>query len=294
MPGIDLHTHLAPTVDDRVGPADLYRPDKLLAHLDAAGLDEAVVSIPPPFYRQNLASEAATAWARAVNDGLLAVTDAHERFTPLAYLPLDDPGAALKEYLRLREDTRWGGVTAAAGGSSVSLADDRLDPLWDALNRDARTVFLHPGSSPDNRLAPFYLANLLGNPVETTLAAAELVFGDVLVRYPAVRVILAHCGGLLPAVVGRWQRGVDTARPGIPPLSEPPRVAVRRFYVDCLAHDPAVVDLAASVFGEDKVVLGSDWPFPMGTNDPVDLVAHRGEDFATATAIENACTALGR
>ncbi len=295
MPGIDMHTHLAPLVDwDRTGPEALYHPDKLIAYLDAAGLDESVVSIPPPFYRQELGRDESIPWTRAVNDGLLAVTDAHERLTPLVYLPLNHPDLALDEYRRLREDTRWAGFTAAAGGGSLSLADGRVAPLWEVLDQDSRLVFLHPGSSPDARLNQFYLGNLLGNPAETALAAAELVFGDILARFPGLRFVLAHCGGLLPAVVGRWQRGVDTNRPGVPPLTEPPRLAVRRFYVDCLAHDPAVVDLATTVFGEDRLLLGSDWPFPMGTNDPAGLVTHLGEAAVCRASTWNARAALGR
>ncbi|MET7972461.1 hypothetical protein ABZW44_05105 [Streptomyces mirabilis] len=81
------------------------------------------------------------------------------------------------------------------------------------------------------------------------MATAEPVFGDVLARRPSLRVVLVHCGGLVPAVVARWQHGVDTGRPGLEPLTESPRQPVRRLYVGCLAHDPAVVDLSALPFG---------------------------------------------
>ncbi|HWH21615.1 MAG TPA: amidohydrolase family protein, partial [Solirubrobacterales bacterium] len=87
--------------------------------------------------------------------------------------------------------------------------------------------------------------------------------------------------------------GVATDRPGLEPLTEPPSTAVRRFFVDCLVHDPGAVDRAIDVFGEDKIVLGSDWPFPMGTKDPTSLIAHRGDAFVNRAATENARTALG-
>ncbi|WP_128377188.1 amidohydrolase family protein [Streptomyces cavernae] len=308
MPGIDLHTHLAPDLGEHarntdglvlidghpVGPPDLHRPDRLVEYLDAADLDEAVVTIPPPFFRQDLDEDTARDWVRSVNDGLLSALDRHDRLTPLAYLPLEHPGLALDEYARIRDDERWAGLTAAAGGGSYSLADPALTPLWKALDADDRTLLLHPGTAPDPRLTPFYLANLLGNPGETALAAAQLVFGDVLATHPRLRFVLVHCGGLLPAVVGRWQRGADTHRPGVPDLTESPRTAVRRFYVDCLAHDPAVVDLAVTTFGADHIVLGSDWPFPMGTRDPRSLVAHRGEAFIRSSELRTAKEALGR
>ena len=314
MPGIDFHTHLAPApsafdalpgvetaADGRLaldglplGPPRLYARDALLAALDAADLDEAVVSVPPPFFRQTLEAPDAAAWTRALNLGLMAQTVERPRLLPLAYLPLEHPELALEEYRRCREERGWAGVVASAGGGSVSLADPRLEPLWRELDADARLLLLHPGSSPDARLEDFYFANLLGNPVETAVAAAQLVFGEVLARHPRMRVLLVHCGGCVPSLVGRWDRGLATSRPGVQEGMEPPSTAVRRLWVDCLAHDPALVDRAAEVFGEDKLVLGSDWPFPMGMEDPTDAVAHRDAAFARRVAVENAEVALGR
>ncbi|WP_211231802.1 amidohydrolase family protein [Amycolatopsis balhimycina] len=129
-------------------------------------------------------------------------------------------------------------------------------------------------------------------PVETAVAAAQLVFGDVLATHPGLRVLLVHCGGAVPTVAGRWQRGVDTARPDVAPLAEGPLAALRRVFVDCLAHDPALVDQAVAVFGEDRMVLGSDWPFAMGTDDPRGQVSHRGEEFVRQVASVNAASAL--
>jgi aminocarboxymuconate-semialdehyde decarboxylase len=87
------------------------------------------------------------------------------------------------------------GVTACVGGGSVSQADAALDPPWSALDADARLLALHPGRSTDPRLDVCYLHNLLGNPIETAIGAAQLVFGGVLAAHPAVRVLLMHCGG---------------------------------------------------------------------------------------------------
>jgi aminocarboxymuconate-semialdehyde decarboxylase len=291
---VDFHTHLAPFAHDEVkGPPGLLRPELLLDFLDEQGLDRAVVSIPPPFFRQEQDADAAAGWVRAVNVGLAKVAGAHEELLPLAYLPLEHPDLAIAEQRRLREEGGWVGYCASAGGRSVSLADKSLASLWRALDEDAALLLLHPGTSPDERLEEFYLHNLLGNPVETAVAAAQLVFGDVLPTHPRMRVLLVHCGGCVPDLVPRWDHGVATDRPGLKPLTEPPSAAVRRFFVDCLVHDPGAVDRAIEVFGEDKLVLGSDWPFPMGTKDPASLIAHRGPAFVTRAAVENARTALG-
>ena len=291
-PVVDVHVHLAPLLADdalpsgvaraegrlvldghRVGPPALYDTEKLLKWLDGTGVDTAWVSPPPPFFRQQLGAGAAN-WATSLNEGILARVAGHERLAALAYLPLDQPVAALAEVARLSDVPGFVGWAAAAGGRSLALDDAQLGPLWSAVESSGRPILLHPGSTPDSRLVPHYLSNLLGNPVETTVAAAQLVFGDVLGRHPGLRVVLVHCGGAVPALAGRWQQGLDTARPGVGPLTLAPRDAVRRFWVDALAHDPALVDLARAVIGPDKVVLGSDWPFPMGLTDPVGALGH--------------------
>lgn len=312
--GIDLHTHLAPTLGQtkpyphgvvtedgrllidgkRIGPDSLYRPQSLIDYLDQAELDTAIVTLPPPFYRQHLPKQQAAQWVRAVNDGMLATVEAQPRLRALAYLPLEHPDVAILEYERIRTTNTWAGLTACAGGASASQADPALAPLWSALDADARLLALHPGRSTDPRLDVYYLHNLLGNPIETAIAAAQLVFGGVLAAHPAMRVLLMHCGGAVPAVVGRWQRGTETSRPGVPHDIEPPARACRRLYVDCLAYDPAVLRLAVDVFGADRIVVGSDWPFPMHSSTPRDLLSQAcDEPFVHRAAIDNALAALG-
>ena len=309
MTRTDIHVHVAPVLDGetaatlsgasvdsdgriqiaghQIGPAKLYDVPALEAYLTAAGLDHAIVSLPPPFYRQQLPVDEARAWVRAVNDGILARIGDHPALTALAYLPLEHPELAVEEYQRTRSEKRFVGATAAAGGRSALGTDPRLVPLWEALDADGAALLLHPGTSPDHRLDDFYLANLLGNPSETTVSVAHLALGGVLQRYPDMKVVLVHCGGTLPAIVGRWERGAETHRPGLEDLAESPRESIRRLYADCLAHDPAVVDLAASIFGEEHVLLGSDWPFPMGTDDPIALVQHRDGEFVERVATDN-------
>ncbi|GAA1649575.1 amidohydrolase family protein [Georgenia ruanii] len=311
MTRTDIHTHLVPVPaadvlaaaglraaggrlaagEHIIGPPSLYAPERLVEWLARAGLERALVSVPPPLYRQHLAREQAERWVRALNDGLRELTRAHQALVPLAYLPLEHPDLALAELGRLGETSV--GFTASAGGRSVSLADDRLAPLWDGLVALDAPLVLHPGASPDERLEELYLGNLLGNPVETGLAAAQLLLGGVLERHPRLRVALVHCGGVLPAVLGRYQRGLDTDRPGVPRRDADLRGEAARLWVDCLAHDAGALDLAVDVVGEEHLLVGSDWPFPMGTDDPLALLAHRGPGVADRVAADNAAAFLG-
>ncbi len=246
-----------------VGLAALYDARQLQRSLDERGVDVGCVSIPPPLYRQTLSAGPARIWTQAVNDALGELARASGgRLRSLAHLPIEHPGIALSE-ARARDGRDWVGFAIASHAPRVGLADPELRPLWEALDERGGFVFVHPGTPEDERLVRWYLTNLLGNPYETGLAAAELVFGDVLVSFGRIRFCLAHAGGVTAALAGRWQRGFDTQRPGLP-LEHAPRTLLRKLYVDCVAFSDLYLELAAEVFGAEHVLLGSDWPFPMG------------------------------
>jgi aminocarboxymuconate-semialdehyde decarboxylase len=171
--------------------------------------------------------------------------------------------------LDLEASGRFAGFALAAGGHpAIEYSRSEHQPLWEALDRRTSFVFVHPGACRDERLSRFYLENLVGNPYETAVAAAHLVMAGVPSRYPAIRFCLAHAGGMFTSIVGRLQKGLDTSRPDVDPSMEPPLQAARRFYVDGIAHHPTTLRAARDLFGEDKVLFGSDWPFPMGLQKP--------------------------
>ena len=169
-------------------------------------------------------------------------------------------------YLPIEVATELAGEGVFSGFALGTPSYEGLDAVWHVLHSVEAFTLIHPGHSDDKRLESFYLTNLLGNPYETGLAAASLVFADVPGRFPGIRFCLCHGGGVTAALAGRWQRGIDTARPGIDPPSLPVADALRRFYVDDLVHDDAVLELLGSIFGADRVLAGSDWPFPMGSD----------------------------
>ncbi len=296
---IDVHVHLAPVdvsnepASAAPGPPALYDAARLEAWLAEHRIDQGWVSAPPPFYRAPRAAKTAvgptadevTAWALALDTGMAARIADSPRLRLLTYLPLDYPEAALRLLDSPATDrVVHAGWCAAAGGGSLALDDPRLATVWERVAASGRPLLLHPGESPDPRLRRHYLTNLLGNPHETALAVAELVFGGVLTRHPELRLVLAHCGGTVAAVVGRWTRGVVTARPGVSPDLEEPTAAVRRLWVDSLGHSPGLLRLATETFGPEHVVLGSDYPFPMGADSPWDSLAWLPSDQQLAIA----------
>ncbi|MFV0253467.1 MAG: amidohydrolase family protein [Beutenbergiaceae bacterium] len=303
----DIHTHLIPSIapdlaavagldatehglvadGHTIGPPALYRPAQLRDWLRHAGLARALVSVPPPLYRQELRHREAHLWVSGLNDALRADLAGSTRLIPLGYLPLEHPAEALAEATRLI-DAATVGFAAAAGGRSRPLDDPELVPLWQLLQDTGRPLLLHPGASPDARLAAHYLHNLLGNPVETTLAAAQMLLGGVLTQFPGLRVALAHCGGVLTAVLGRWQRGVDTHRPGLRLPAHALRAQAQSLWLDSLAHDHRQIDAAIEIVGPEHLLVGSDWPFPMGDSDPLATLRNLGAPMVEQIAVRNA------
>jgi aminocarboxymuconate-semialdehyde decarboxylase len=236
---------------------------KLVDRVQSDDLDGAIVSVPPPLFRPDLNPQDRRDYAQLVNEGLYeACRDQPEALRPLAYLPVEAPEVAASIASAL--DARWAGVVMGTETVDLSYASAEFDPLWRILSDRKLPLFIHPGSTPDKRLDPFYLSNLLGNPVETTIAASNLIFAGVMQRFPDLKVILAHGGGCIAALCGRWQRGTATKRPGLPTLALSPTEAVRRFYVDSLVHSTVFLDTIIRVIGKSRILLGSDWPFPMG------------------------------
>jgi len=293
--GWDVHTHIIPPAVIAAGEKGLYgmhtepetlhicthgvplhslsKIDALVDRVKSDGLDGAIVSVPPPLFRPDLNTTDRTSYTQLVNDSLLSACRAHQPLLrPFAYLPVEDPELAANVASRL--DHNWAGAVAGTELGVLSYASGRYDALWRALSDAKLPLFIHPGSSPDRRLDPFYLSKLLGNPVETTIAAANLIFAGVMHRFPHLKVILAHGGGCVAALCGRWQQGAVTNRPGIPKLALQPLDAVRRFYVDSMAHSPAYLTAIIDIIGSDRILLGSDWPFPMGASSAEHDLAH--------------------
>lgn len=289
---LDVHAHLVPAnlealaeiqgvrwdaerqllnVDGRtVGVPSLYQPRSLIRWMDEHEVRKAWISIPPPLYRQQLDAGAARKWTGYLNDGLARICADHpDRLAPLFHLPVEHPGLAAElAATRIAETDPCGFAMAAGGPATPVYSDAVLDPLWARLAAARCFVFVHPGACCDGRLKAFYLENLIGNPYETAVAASHLMFGRVCERFPGIRFCLAHGGGATALLAGRLQHGFATARAGIDTSTEPPQTTLRRFYADCVVHDNAGLAFVAHAFGEDRILFGSDWPFPMGVLEP--------------------------
>jgi aminocarboxymuconate-semialdehyde decarboxylase len=289
---LDVHAHLAPVLADRLGAIagvdwsedagaltidgytlaakSVYRPEALLAWMDEHRVDRAWISIPPPLYRLGLDEAAMRTWTHYANDGLdMLAAKRPDRLAPLYHLPVTHPALAAEVVAaRAKSGKARFAMPAGSQDHKVILSDPAYAPLWTALNEARAFLFLHPCKGCDPRYEPFYLHNLLGSPMETALAAAHLAMSGVPERHPDMTICLAHGGGAAAAVAGRLERGQITGRPGADTGAERPRVAFKRFCVDCIVHDADALRLAAAMHGQERVLFGSDWPFSMGLPDP--------------------------
>lgn len=299
MIALDVHVHLIPAghldgadgvawaprtldlhIDGKpVMPKELFEPMQLVAWMEDHGIDRAWISVPPLVYRQKLDAASSRDWTARLNAGLAAIAaDYPGRLDPLYHLPAEHPNVAAE----IARDLRAPRYAMCAGGETdIVLSNPGYVPLWEELDAAKAFVFLHPGRCCDGRMRRFYLENLLGNPHETSVAVAHLVFGGVVERYPRIRFCLAHGGGTVPMAAGRWQHGFNVALPELKSMrGDGPLPLLRRFYADCLTHGNEALACSAGLFGPEHLLFGSDWPFAMGIADPQAYLTNLGGGLA--------------
>jgi len=313
QPTIDIHAHIltedtirflqreAPKVapklsdvDDRFGTLDVaghgYRNfprggwdlERRLQDMAATTVDIQVLSVCPQTFLYAQPAELTAAFARIQNEQLAKLVKARpDRFLAIATLPMQSPKHAADE---LRHAMRVLGLRGAQIGSNIAgknLDDPELDPVWSTAAELGAFILVHPiNVAGADRLSSYYLTNLIGNPLDTTIAAASLVFGGVLERHPTLKICLAHGGGFVPYQAGRFLHGWHVRTEPKRNLSISPTDSLQRFYFDTIVHSREALEFLVGSTGAARVMLGSDYPFDMGTPDGVSQV--RGLSIAAA------------
>ena len=256
--------------------------DRRLRDMAAAEVDVQVLSVCPQTFLYAQPPELAAAFARIQNEQLAKLVGAQpDRFLAIATLPLQAPRLAADE---LRHAMRVLGLRGVQIGSNVAgknLDDPELEPVWATAAELGAFILLHPiNVAGADRLSSYYLGNLIGNPLDTTIAAASLVFGGVLERHPSLKICLAHGGGFVPYQAGRFLHGWNVRAEPKRKLAKPPTESLARFYFDTIVHSKEVLEFLVGNAGADRVLLGSDYPFDMGMPDGVPQV--RGSSIPAA------------
>ncbi len=249
--------------------------DTRLREMDALGVDMHVLSVLPTLFVNQLDPRDALEACRQINDAFAeAVSARPDRFVAIANLPMQDPGAAARELERTVKDLGFRGAEICTNIDGTNLDDRGLAPFYAKMLELDVPVFLHPSNVlGQDRLASYHLGNLIGNPTDTAVAAASLIFGGVLKEMPGLKFYLAHAGGSCPYLRGRWEHGWRVRPEAKINIQRPPSEYLRLLYFDSLAHSVAALNYLVETVGPERVMLGSDYPADMNDLDPVKTVA---------------------
>jgi aminocarboxymuconate-semialdehyde decarboxylase len=252
-------------------PRGAWDLDRRLQDMAASKVDVQVLSVSPQTFSYAQPPAVATAFARIQNEQLAKQVKARpDRFIAIATLPMQAPKQAADE---LRHAVRVLGLAGAQIGSNIAgrnLDAPELEPVWATAAELGAFILLHPiNVAGMDRLGSYYLNNLVGNPLDTTIAAACLVFSGVLERYPSLKICLAHGGGFVPYQAGRFIHGWQVRTEPKKKLAKPPTDSLRRFYFDTIVHSAEALEFLVGSAGAGRVLLGSDYPFDMGMPDGV-------------------------
>jgi aminocarboxymuconate-semialdehyde decarboxylase len=210
------------------------------------------------------------ALSQAYNDAASAAHLRHpDKFAGLAMLPMQAPDLALKELERCSKLPGIRGLYVATNINGADLDEKRFWEVYAKTEELGWTMYLHPVDTIGReRTTRYYLKNLLGNPYDTGVAAASLIFGGVMDAFPRLEVNLPHAGGTFPWLIGRLDHGTKV-RPELKHMKRKPSEYLRRFSYDTIGHDDRINANLVRLVGADRVLLGTDYCFDMGLTDPV-------------------------
>jgi aminocarboxymuconate-semialdehyde decarboxylase len=299
---IDIHTHVLadatvklmqkeiPSLGLKMAPYDAdnavcevsgvaYRPfprgghdiERRFKDMDAAEVDVHLLSVAPQTWLYGQEAAVGIAGATIQNDEIARLVKQHpDRFDGIATLPMQAPDKAAEE---LRRAMRKLGLHGAMIGSNIggkNLDDPSFEPLWAVAEELDAFMMIHPGNvAGADRLRSYYLGNLIGNPLDTTIAGACLIFGGVLERHPKLNFIMSHGGGFIPYQGGRWVHGWEVRPEPKVNVKHSPAPYLDRFLYDTIVHAKAPLEFLISSVGANRVFLGSDYPYDMGTGECV-------------------------
>jgi aminocarboxymuconate-semialdehyde decarboxylase len=252
------------------------------------GLDMQLVMPPPNQCFYTVPLDISVKASRMVNDGLAEyVARKPDRFVALGTVPLIDGGEAAAELERCMKTLGMKGVEILTNVDGREISEPAYAPFWKKAEELGALVIIHPNGFTDaKRFTRFYFNNVIGNPLETTIALHYLIFDGVLERHPTLKILAVHGGGYLPAYSGRIDHAWGARSDSHGNLAQPPTSYLKKIYFDTVVFTPHQLAELVRLFGADHVIMGTDYPFDMADYDPIGHVASvDGFDAATIAAL---------
>lgn len=304
---IDVHTHLSvpdgaalakPHFQPEMDPRTFFSPEESLRYnnelrsqphikakfeeaearlvdMDLQGVDLQLLSVPPPEYFYWLEPELAVRASRIQHERFAEVVAAHpRRFAAVANIPMAHPDVAVEVLTEAKRDFGFNGFEMNADVLGEDLDDRRFDPIWEKAVELDMTVIMHPqGFTHGQRMDDYYLINVVCMPLASTVAVSRMILGGVWQRFPDLRMVVVHGGGYLPFYFARTDHAYHVRPELRRHIDRLPSDYLRKLYFDTTVFEPKMVEYLVDQFGDDRVLMGTDYPFDMGPTDPLAFVA---------------------
>lgn len=272
--------------------------DRRLRDPDRMGIDIQVVAPAPGQNYYTVDARIAEQAHRLANDGVAEFCSRRpDRFVGLGVVTLQEPEIAVRELDYVMNDLKLKGVEILTNVDGQELSDEKFRPFFAHAEQLGAFIMMHPnGFTHGDRLTHYYLNNVLGNPLETTLALHNLIFSGTLARFPELKLMAVHGGGYLPGYSGRIDHAWGARKDSHADLPLPPTTYLRQVYLDTVVFSYHQLAYLIDVFGPDRIVMGTDYPFDMAEYNPVGHIAGvQGMDELTLAQIAggNAIRVLG-
>ena len=253
----------------------IYSIDRRLRDMRDQRVDMHALSVPPFCFFYGYDAAQGLELCRRMNNALAETVQRHpDHFVALANLPMQAPEEAARELERSVKELGLRGAEICSNINGRNLDEKSLAPFYAKLHELDVPVFIHPTNVLGlDRLGRYYLQNFIGNPTDSAVAAASLIFGGVLKEFPRLKFYLAHGGGSCPYIRGRWEHGWRVRPEAKVQIDRPSSEYFKLLYFDSLAHFGPALNFLVETVGPERVMLGTDYPFDMGDTDPVKTIA---------------------
>ena len=253
--------------------AHLTGVEQRLIDMDKMMVDVMAVSCSPSQFYYTVDPSLGLESSQVINDGIVSMTKDHpKRFVGLGTVPLQDTELAIKELKRCVNELGFRGIQIGARVRNEELSTPRLDPFWAACQDLDIVIFIHPNSFVSDRLSPHHFKNIIGNPLDTTVAMHYLIFDGVMERFPKLKFYLAHGGAFASHYSARMDHAYGARSDCRQHIHQRPSTYLKKFYFDSIVFSIEQLTNLINQYGSAHVLIGTDYPFDMGEYDPVEHV----------------------